>query len=57
MEVLDCIEPEIQTSYAENYRNNKSRFEELLANSMSSEEFERRAIQHIIKLYEDRDKR
>ncbi|GHT64998.1 hypothetical protein AGMMS50239_23790 [Bacteroidia bacterium] len=57
MEVLDYIEPEIQTKDAENYRNNQSRFEELLSNSMSSEEFERRAIQHIIKLYEEHDKR
>jgi hypothetical protein len=57
MEVLDYIEPEIQTSYAENYRNNQSRFEELLSKSMSSDEFESRAIQHIIKLYEERDKR
>ncbi|KAA6302980.1 MAG: hypothetical protein EZS26_000875 [Candidatus Ordinivivax streblomastigis] len=55
MEVLDYIKPEIQTPYSENYRN--SRFEELLSNSMSSDEFESRAIQHIIKLHEERDKR
>jgi hypothetical protein len=54
MEVLDCIEPEIQTSHAENDRNNKSRFEELLANSISSDEFWGDVHKHIDEWYDAR---
>jgi hypothetical protein len=51
MEVIDYIEPEIQTSYSEDYKNNKSRFEELWANSMSSDEFWGDVHKHIEMLY------
>ena len=57
MEVLDYIEPEVQTSYAENDRNDQSRFEELLANSISSDEFWGDVHKHINEWYDTRHKR